>query len=141
MKISKFVFAMFALSLAFAACKKKPQAGYSLVKMNEPFELKMNQSVKLDAGDVRLTFVGVTEDSRCPEGVNCIQEGQVRVVLDGSADGAGMQKMEFAKKPSDKNLSKTLGKYKIQLMQVSPYPKQNKQIKPEDYVLKVVIRG
>ena len=76
------------LALA-SACKEKPKAGYTTVKLDNFFELKLNQSVVVTDNDLKLTFTGVTEDSRCPKFTNCIQEGQVKVALSAAIDGKG----------------------------------------------------
>jgi hypothetical protein len=38
-------------------------------------------NVKLPQEKLTLKFVTIFEDSRCPSDVNCIEEGQVKVVL------------------------------------------------------------
>ncbi len=49
----------------------------------EPLRLTLGETARRDGHTVR--FVEVVEDSRCPEGVTCIQAGraQIRVEVDG----------------------------------------------------------
>lgn len=139
MKIPLFPL-LFALLATLPACKKKNQPGYSVVKLDQVFELKLNGSVQVEGQDLKLTFSGIPEDSRCPKGVNCIQEGQVRVSLDALHSGTP-QVLEFTRKASQtSNVTRTLGNFKIQLNDVSPYPKEGEKIKPEDYRLKLAVR-
>lgn len=127
--------------LAFAsACKEKPKGGYSTVKLDDFFELKMNQSVVIVDNDLKLTFTGVPEDSRCPKFTNCIQEGQVRITLSAAIAGKS-QVVEFSRKPSDKgNTTVAVGKFKIQLYDVMPYPESGKKINLPDYTARMTVR-
>ena len=136
-KISIFLICVVALA---AACKKKPQAGYSTVKLDEFFELKMNQSVVIVDNDLKLTFTGVPEDSRCPKFTNCIQEGQVKISFT-TAIGGKSQVVEFVRKPSDKGTTTvTVDKFKIQLYDVMPYPESGKKINLADYTARIAVR-
>lgn len=129
---------LLTLSTVFA-CKERLQPGFTLVKLDQVFELSRNNSVQVKGEDLKLTFSTVMEDSRCPEGVNCIQEGQVRVML-ALANGGKSMALEFARTASQKGIvSRTLGHFNIQLSEVSPYPKNGEKIKPEAYKLKLAI--
>lgn len=142
MKTLYFFLLLLLVLTVFAACsgKKKPQAGYTMVKLDQVFELKMNESVMVENQDLKLSFSAVPEDSRCPEGVNCFQEGQVRITL-AAANAGRSQLLEFSRTPSQKgNTTKTVGEFKIQLNEVSPYPKNDVKIKPEEYRLKLAVR-
>jgi len=127
------------LALA-VACKEKPKASYSSVKLDEFFELKMNQSVVILDNDLKLTFTGVPEESRCPRFTNCIQEGQVRVTLE--AVHAGKSKLiEFTRTPSEtSNSTVALEKFKIQLYDVTPFPESGKKINLTDYGARMAVR-
>ena len=140
MKLLKIsVLLVFTLALA-VACNKKSKAGYSTVKVNEFFELKMSKSVAVVDNDLKLTFTSVLEDSRCPKFVNCIQEGQVKVTLTAAIDGKG-QVLEFTRKPSDTGATTvTVGQFKVQLYDVMPYPEAGKKITPTDYVARIAVR-
>ena len=140
MKLLKISVLMICV-LAFAtACKEKPKAGYSTVKLNDFFELKMNQSVVVADNDLKLTFTGVAEDSRCPKFTNCIQEGQVKITVSTAIAGKG-QVVEIIRHPSDTGPNTaTVGKFKIQLYDVMPYPESGKKINPTDYTARIAVR-
>ncbi len=140
MKKIPFFFLSLSLLLAFAACKNKSKGSYTNIKIGQPFELKMNQSAQLEGGDLKLTFTGVPEDSRCPEGVNCIQEGQAKVSFVAMTGGES-KPLIIAQKPSQKIASQTIGSYTLQLIMVKPYPKQGQKILPEDYSLTLNVKG
>jgi hypothetical protein len=140
MNFQKTAFLLCAVALLAASCSKKPKAGYSTVKLNDFFELKMGNSALLPEAEMKLTLKAVPEDSRCPRFVNCIQEGQVKVGLIVAIDGKG-QPVELVRKPSDKGPNTaTVGAYKVQLYEVMPYPESGKKINPEEYSVRLSVR-
>lgn len=47
----------------------------------EDFTLRIGDTVTIPAAELSLTFVAITEDSRCPEDVVCVWAGSVPVQL------------------------------------------------------------
>ncbi len=45
------------------------------------FDIRVGQTVSLRDLGIRVRLVSVTEDSRCPEGVQCVWAGNVRLAL------------------------------------------------------------
>lgn len=90
---------------------------------------KQGENKFLEDSKMNFTFLSVTEDSRCPEGVNCVWAGAA--VVEVEAMGIATRPMKFLlatiTMPS-RNLSKTaiFDGYIIQLEQVIPYPKKSK---------------
>lgn len=80
---------------------------------------------------LKVKFLAVVEDSRCPEGANCIWAGAVTVKL---------QVMLPGKEPKTVELSTLQGRemfeyegVSIKLVRVSPYPKLNVKIRKCEY--------
>ncbi len=137
LNISLLMFCVFALA---TACKPKAKSDYTTVKIDDFFELKMNQSVVVADNDLKLTFTSVAEDSRCPKFTNCIQEGQVRARFSAVIDGKS-QVFEVARKATETGAeSATVGKFKIQVYDVQPYPESGKKIDPVEYKVRMSIR-
>ena len=89
---------------------------------------------------MKLTFTAVPEDSRCPTGVSCIWEGQVKVKLE-VVSGGKSQPIEFTRKASQAGgVTQAAFGYQIDLLEVNPYPAQTGKIKPEDYLVKLSVR-
>lgn len=88
--------------------------------------LKEGENKFLSEYQMNVTFKGISEDSRCPEGVNCIWAG---------AAVAQVEVMGTATRPMTLNLATTDNKgrnysqsaafngYTISLTEVTPYPK------------------
>ncbi len=77
--------------------------------------------------EVAITPLQIIEDSRCPQGVQCIWAGRV-VVKARIAEGDFSKEYNFAE---GEGVTTDLGE--ITMMKVSPVPVHNKPLKPEDY--------
>jgi hypothetical protein len=70
----------------FTACPADPSApdvrGTVVVEVlpGDTFRLAPGEAAALEGADLRVQFVGVTSDSRCPEDVTCVWEGDAGVV-------------------------------------------------------------
>jgi hypothetical protein len=95
--------------------------------------LKSPQTLKLGEEKIieglTVSPSAVTEDSRCPQGANCIWAGQVVVTVALSADG------QSKSGPLKLNEPTPYGSYEVTLTNVSPDKKQGKEIEQKDYVL------
>ena len=49
--------------------------------MNREFDLRVGQEITVAGTDMKVRFDSVKEDSRCPEGVDCIWEGNAKIAL------------------------------------------------------------
>ncbi|MCC6720661.1 MAG: hypothetical protein IT243_00550 [Bacteroidia bacterium] len=82
-----------------------------------------------DSTPVKIKFIKITEDSRCPEGGNCIWAGQViaEIIIDDNTIKQISQ--------SDKPL--VVNKKQIYMGNVIPYRKINEIINPKDYKIEL----
>lgn len=89
---------------------------------------------------VSIKFVDVLEDSRCPEGVNCVWAGEVKISVE-ITNGKQSEKREITfggiqKDESDKLLYSS-SDITLTAEMVKPYPKASASIKKGDYELLV----
>jgi hypothetical protein len=96
--------------------------------LNVIFELKSQQYAEIPEEHLRITFLEVSEDSRCPADVTCVWAGMVNLKFNISQD----QEKEITL--SSNNITTVFDKYQIQLIDVKPYPVSTKTIKAEDYI-------
>jgi hypothetical protein len=68
------------------------------------------------------------QDSRCPEGVVCVWQGEVAVKLSVKAAVGYEVILKSYNQPVD-----TVGNYKFSLIEVSPYPKYKQPLELSDY--------
>ena len=102
--------------------------------------LKAGQSAELAEAGMTLSFASVTQDSRCPSDVTCVQAGSATVALtvvrtDGRRDelrlpigGDG----EFTARSPD---------FAITVSNLLPYPVSTSPIAPADYQVTVTVRA
>jgi hypothetical protein len=105
--------------------------------LNEPFSLKIGQYAAIQSDNIKVTLVNVTEDSRCPNGVQCIWAGQVGVLVTVDKDGERLG--DFKLISNQQNSTAVFGNYRIRLEKVEPYPIYGKKIEPENYLAEFII--
>src|SRR5512141_1108328 len=80
-------------AIILSGCGAAPSASSSAgvkITLDTPFELGAGKTATLPSSDnVSITFVGVSEDSRCPSGVQCAWAGQAVVQIKVSPTGGG----------------------------------------------------
>lgn len=109
--------------------------------LGEPFTLKYGQSVHLDDAKLKLAFLSVDQDSRCPIGVTCVWEGQCIVGLSLTKDSGETEKFTLTARAGHPELAaaEVFG-YHVELHSVAPAPtKDVPQPGHEQYQLSVEI--
>jgi len=66
------------LMIAFLSCENPVSVNANL---NEEFKLRIGEHAEIQNEFLRITFVAVTEDSRCPLGVECFWAGNAKVAI------------------------------------------------------------
>lgn len=108
------------------------------VKLGEEFKLGIGKSAAVKGEGLEIEFVSVAEDSRCPQGVDCIWEGNAKLRL----------RLKRARRPAaeielntniEPQRCAALG-YEIRLTNLSPYPKANQPVDKKSYVASLEVR-
>jgi len=94
------------------------------------FDLKSQEYVEIPTENLTITFLDVFEDSRCPTDVTCAWAGNAGLRFDISTDLG----REITLGTFTNNTGYVFDKYKIQLIDVKPYPTSTNTIKSEDYI-------
>ena len=104
-------------------------------KLGEAFEIKVNHSVVNQNEDVKFRITKIVEDSRCPEEVMCVWEGQVRMEVEIEIDGSTYTKelIYYSSNPME------FGGYKFRVLSVLPGNQIDETIPIEDYVFSMLI--
>ncbi len=119
------------------ACTGNPIQPSELL-LGRPFEVRPATSAILQDG-LKITFNGVRSDSRCPMDALCVWAGDAIVVVSLSEGSAGHVERELHTQSSG---SETLYRaYSIKLVALAPYPRSDRQIRPEDYVATLTVEG
>ncbi|MDX2247708.1 MAG: hypothetical protein SF052_13070 [Bacteroidia bacterium] len=107
---------------------------------DKEISLKYEKHITLPLQGITLSFLSLESDSRCPEEVTCIWEGEVVVKLGVALIGQEPQSFIVGISPRpDVPQSFTFEDYTIELIEVNPYPVQgvNVPLKKYEVVLKV----
>lgn len=130
--------AIFSLLFIFTAALAEP-AG-SLPKeaaLGQEFEIRIGQQVSIKSEGLKVIFSYVAEDSRCPEGVQCVWAGNGKIVLriNKGRRGANLLRLNTTVDPRQDDY---LG-YDVKLVSLSPYPKKDVRVKRKEYVATLVV--
>lgn len=111
--------------------------GYGLgfqkrVQVQHEFDLKAGSQAIVKEAGLKITFVELVEDSRCPEGVNCVWAGigKIRVTVKKS----NHKPVSFELNTMPGPMSFVYKGYEIALVKLAPYPKYNVETNKRDYV-------
>lgn len=107
------------------------------VALGQPFELAVGESAELDAGALRLSFVGVTNDSRCPIDVVCIVAGEASVRLRVRLRARPEELLELTTPGSPRARADA---YEIEVQSLLPAPRAAMPTPPEAYVAGLIVR-
>ena len=118
------VFAM----LALAACDESPAA--PTVGLDQEFVLAPGEVAKVADTGLRIRFVGVRGDSRCPADAVCILGGDAVVRIEVLSFGGGRH--EYDLHTGDLRPVVHEG-FTIALVNLAPYPFSSQTIQPSEY--------
>ena len=121
--------------LLVAGCSSPTQP--DRVPKDEPFDLRIGETA-LTTDEVRIRFDAVRSDSRCPMDALCVRAGEAVIALTLSRTGEVPEGRELDTTPA--RSSTTFLNFSITLSQLQPYPRSDRQIRPEDYVATLVVR-
>ena len=120
-----------------ASCS--PGQGEARVRLDEEFSLSVGQRARIEGEDLRIEFLEVVADSRCPKDVTCIWAGEVRclveIVSSGSSERVELTQPGLTSEPS----RQAIKGYELSFA-VDPYPQQGKQISRDGYRLRLTVR-
>jgi len=105
-----------------------------MANLGEEFSLHIGESIGITGESLQVKFVGVSEDSRCPEGATCIWEGRVSCAVEITFHESIYRIVLTQPGLSEQPARTSFEDYKIDL-RVEPYPKAGKDIADAEYLL------
>jgi len=107
-------------------------------KIGEEFTLHIGESANVKGEDLRIRFLEISEDSRCPRDVTCIWEGRAIVNIEVSR-GDTSQKVDLVVPGlTDTPVKQQFEEYEF-VFRILPYPESEVQISPGDYRLTLTV--
>jgi len=126
------IFAAVGCAGSGAAVGSNDPVGTKVVAVDQDFDLAPGGTATISGGALTLAFDKVTEDSRCPTGVQCVWAGngvvRLTVITAGAANFSVTLSTTLAPHAT------TAGGYQIALVGLNPYPKQGTTIPAASYI-------
>jgi hypothetical protein len=136
MKKTLALFGLFIMILLLpvfsAACGPAPVTA----ALGEQFMLYVGKNTVISGEDLKIEFIGVTSDSRCPWGIECVQAGEAQCQMQISYLKSRTS-LTFIQQGRDAMTTDFNG-FKI-TFQLQPYPVYGDKINKKDYRLKVTV--
>ena len=105
---------------------EEPQGGSSEVsvypKLGEEFKLEHDEVAFFKSENIQIKFSNVTEDSRCPTGVQCIWQGRVSVNITIVKNDQNKGDFSLTLGDNEKLAIRAFDGFYIKLLEVNPYP-------------------
>ncbi len=109
------------------------------VRLGREFKLKVGRQVTVKGTKLRIRFVAVENDSRCPSDVTCVWAGNAAVQLQlGTGRGSKTVTLNTSKSSSFAGETEYQG-YKVKLVELSPYPRSDRKIGRRDYTATLLV--
>ncbi len=91
--------------------------------LDSPFELNIGQEAVFGDEGLRITFIDVSEDSRCPAATNCVVSGLAKVRVDVVAGERPLGMHEFVlDQRAVGGSAQGIGQYVFSMRELNPYP-------------------
>ena len=136
-KCSGYLLAFITIILllsSFVGCSGEVKA-----RLGEEFTLHIGESIRITEEDLRIKFVKVSEDSRCPKDVNCIWEGRVTTIIEILMDSSSQQLELSQPGLTDTPAMEAHEGYEF-TYRVEPYPeKAGVEITADEYRLLLIV--
>jgi hypothetical protein len=110
-----------------------------VVRLGHEFKLTPGQQASLKGTKLRITFMNVKDDSRCPKDVTCVWAGNAAVRVWVTNGRGGKTLTVNTGKSSTLSDEAEFKGYKIKLVELSPYPDSKHKIAPSDYTATLLV--
>jgi hypothetical protein len=126
--------------LAATGCDEKAPAGPTgpTVPANQQFTLAPGEAAAIETTPLRVQFVRVMSDSRCPADAICIQIGDA-IVLIRVYEGTTTRDYDLHTSNAEQAAVQH-GGMRISLVQLQPYPFSSRTIQASDYRATLEVR-
>ena len=108
------------------------------VSMDQEFELAPGQSALVGSEPLKVTFLSVADDSRCPTDVQCVWEGDAVARVSVSIGRQEPTSYELHTNTGFATQA-THGAYRVRLAAVAPAPRSGATIDPSAYVITLIV--
>lgn len=110
-------------------------------RVGREFRIKAGRTVTFAREGLRLRFVRVAADSRCPTGVDCVWAGNAEAVIEVGARNRRVSKTlrlntnASPERPAEDKYRT----YTVKLVELKPYPRTTRKIKQGEYTATLLV--
>ena len=130
-------FALFAFCAFFSPLLAQQSWRAEVIRLGQEFDLKINQEAAIEGEGLAVVFESMLEDSRCPEGVDCIWSGNAKIKIRSSKQKHAPTSIELNTNVGPKGSSYL--EYEIKLVALKPRPKADKPVQSNEYKATLII--
>jgi hypothetical protein len=130
-------FALFAFCAFFSPLFAQQSRKAEVIRLGQEFDLKINQEAAIEGEGLAVVFESVLEDSRCPEGVDCIWSGNAIIRIRSSKQKHAPAPIELNTNVGTKSSSYL--DYEIKLVALKPRPKVDRPVQSNEYKATLII--
>ena len=103
----------------------------SFAQAQNQMQLRVGQQKSVANGKVRVRFISVTEDSRCPADVDCVWAGNAKVKVQVWVRGGETKVFELSTNTREKGGQADA--YRVELVSLTPARHSKRKIRQNDY--------
>lgn len=108
-------------------------------EMDTPFRLRAGYTAIIASENLEITFLNVTQDSRCPKDVQCIWAGLVVMDIKVVKDDQDIGTFNVSFFPSGKGELTKAGPYTIEPLEIMPDAVMGRKIRLFEYAMTMVV--
>ena len=110
-------------------------------RVGREFEARAGRVLTLDGGRLRLRFVRVASDSRCPVDVDCVWAGNAEVLVEvGGRGWRGRKTLTLNTSAGGERAAEGRhGRYTIKLVALGPQPRGSRKIAQRQYTATLLV--
>ena len=110
-----------------------------VARLSSEFKLRVGRRATFKGTRLRIKFAAVESDSRCPSDVTCVWAGNAAVRLRLSAGRSSKIVTLNTSRSSPFVREAEYQGYKVKLVDLSPYPRSDRQIAARDYIATLLV--
>jgi hypothetical protein len=116
-------------------------AAAQTARVGREFKIKAGQVVTLDGGALRVRFVRVSSDSRCPVDVDCVWAGNAELLFEvGGVRWRGRKALSLNTNAAPERPGEgKYGRYTLKLVGLVPQPRSNRKIAAGQYTATLLV--
>lgn len=123
-RVISLLFLTFILGLTQTAFAR-PEEAAKAAKDEKQVQLREGQQKTVPGSRVKVRFLSVVEDSRCPADVQCIWAGNAKIRVKVSVQGGETRILEL--NTNTKAAGNNVDAYAINLVSLTPYPRSDRK--------------